>query len=113
MTPESSFPLSRDADSRRSPKSEEPRLVLVEWEDSFGCSSSWASVEHVNPCTLVCRSVGWLIHDAADCKVIVPHLTMPNANVERQGCGDMTIPTSAVRKLVPISVEGDVELANR
>jgi hypothetical protein len=79
-------------------------LVLVEWLDSFGCSSTWQPLavdDAIAP--LVCRSVGWLVHDGAACKVLVPHIAgtaqpfSPN-----QGCGDMTIPTCAVLRIVDL-----------
>lgn len=89
--------------ARSETRQEEPRLVLVEWEDSYGCSASWVSVEGNPPSTLLCRSVGWLIHDRDDCKVIVPHLTIPNTAVQQQGCGDMTIPAKAIIRVTPLS----------
>jgi len=79
------------------------RLVFVEWLDSYGCSSTWQSIENCNPQAMVCYSVGWLLHDGKDCKVIVPHITDPNSNVvNRQGCGDMTIPVRAILRLVDL-----------
>jgi len=57
---------------------------------------------------MVCRSVGWLIHDDKKVKVVVPHLNQANhPNADLQGCGDMTIPTSAIRKIT------DIKIANR
>ncbi len=74
------------------------RLVLVEWLDSFGCSSTWQTIGDLAPKPLVCRSVGWLAYDGRDCKVLIPHL----AESEKQGCGDMTIPTKAVRRILTL-----------
>jgi len=79
------------------------RLVLVEWEDSLGCSSSWAPLEDSDPKVLLCRSVGWLLHDGDQCKTIVPHVTEQMTGIDRQGCGDMTIPTAAIRQIVDLS----------
>jgi hypothetical protein len=81
------------------------RLVYIEWEDSYGCSSNWEDLENCLPAPMMCRSVGWLIHDDKKCKVVVPHLNQadhPNSNL--QGCGDMTIPTSAIRKIVDVRI---------
>lgn len=81
------------------------RLVLIEWVDSYGCSSEWADLEGCNPAPMVCRSVGWLIHDGKDCKVIVPHLSQhEHPNAGQQGCGDMTIPTSAVLSVADVGI---------
>lgn len=76
------------------------RLVLVEWVDSFGCSSTWQPINDPAPTPLVCRSVGWLAHDGKDCKLLIPHMSAQ----EDQGCGDMTIPTSAVRSMVDLVI---------
>lgn len=73
--------------------------VYIEWEDSHGVSSDWQYLSQCKPSVVVCKSVGWLIHDGKECKVVVPHLT-DSAHVKRQGCGDMTIPTAAVLKMV-------------
>lgn len=79
------------------------RLVLVEWMDSYGCSSEWQPIAGCNPKALRCQSVGWLLHDGDDCKVIVPHLSdAEHSQAEQQGCGDMTIPTQAILKISDI-----------
>ena len=78
------------------------RLVLIEWVDSFGCSSDWQEIGNLSPTAQSCRSVGWLAHDGDDCKVIVPHLSEPHESVKPQGCGDMTIPTCAIQRVVDL-----------
>ncbi len=75
------------------------KLVLIEWVDSFGCSPSWTELSEVKPKPMRCRSVGWLIYDGDDCKVIVPHVSEDHDRAERQGCGDMTIPNQAILKM--------------
>lgn len=49
---------------------DEPRLVLVEWEDSFGCASTWEDLSVEAPSPLLCRSTGWLVHADDKCHVI-------------------------------------------
>ena len=81
------------------------QLVLIEWMDSFGCSSDWQTLEGDNFKPLVYRSVGWLLHDSDDCKVVVPHATDAiNGSVSKQGCGDMTIPTKSVISIKSLSI---------
>lgn len=80
------------------------KLVYMEWVDSYGCSSDWISLEDCKPKELVCKSVGWLLFDGPECKVIVPHIAEESPNTIAQGCGDMTIPTSAIRKIVDLVV---------
>ena len=78
------------------------RLVLVDWLDSCGCSSSWEDVdEDMKPSVPACRSVGWLAHDGDDLKVIIPHMAENKSG--RQGCGDMTIPAVAIRRIVDLA----------
>lgn len=72
-------------------------LVLIEWVDSYGCSSNWQPLAGASSVPMVCQSVGWLLRDTSDCKVIVPHISDPHhSTIGAQGCGDMTIPTKAV-----------------
>ncbi len=77
------------------------RLVLVEWEDSHGVSANWEYVSNCDPYVLVCKSVGWLIHEDDKCKVVVPHLTASD-KAREQGCGDMTIPAACVLRIVEL-----------
>lgn len=81
------------------------RLVYVEWLDSYGCSASWQHLSAGKAAPMVCRSVGWLLHDTNDCKVVVPHVSDADRNdLEAQGCGDMTIPTAAIVRLVTLKI---------
>ena len=84
------------------------RLVLITWEDSYGCSSVWEPFRKPfsPPQRQVCRSVGWLVHDGEDCKVVVPHIATGVGDAPDEGCGDMAIPSSAVLSLVDL-VEPD------
>ena len=87
------------------------KLVLVEWEDSCGCSSDWGYVDEANQSVapVLCRSVGWLLVDNNRCKVVVPHLTEEDhERSRRQGCGDMTIPTSSVRSIKQLRPGRDI-----
>lgn len=81
------------------------RLVIIEWLDSYGCSSSWQDLANCEPDVMVCKSVGWLVHDSDSCKVIVPHLNQPDhTSVSQQGCGDMTIPTASIVKILDVGI---------
>ena len=82
------------------------RLVLIEWVDSLGVGGQWESLKDRtdDPEEFLCYSAGWLIIDGERNKVIVPHIhdTNENLGAEFSGCGDMTIPTSAVRRIVDL-----------
>lgn len=79
------------------------RLVLIEWADSLGCSSSWTPLAGVDPKPLICQSVGWLLHDDAEVKVVVPHVSKASPHADQQGCGDMLIPARSVIRMVDLS----------
>lgn len=95
--PRRSRSISRPRRSRSN-----PILVYIEWLDSFGCSPEWQPLDGCKPRALICKSVGWLISDGHDCKLVVPHLTTPHASAKPQGCGDMTIPTKAIIRMVEL-----------
>jgi hypothetical protein len=77
------------------------KLVYIQWEDSYGCTSSWERIAGRSPSVTVCESVGWLVHEDETCKVVVPHLHRPESkDTDASGCGDMIIPASAIRKIV-------------
>ena len=65
------------------------KLVLVDWLDSHQ-SRGWQDVERIEEAAepLYCRSVGWLLAENPDCKVLVPHVSGErNGTVLLQGCG--------------------------
>ena len=77
------------------------KLVLIEWLDSHS-GRGWQDVERLEQAAepLYCRSVGWLLSDKKDCKVIVPHIAgEKNGDIMLQGCGDLAIPTVAIAKI--------------
>lgn len=80
--------------------------MMIEWFDSYGCSIDWREFGELGATRpLKCRSVGWLVHDGEDCKVVVPHMVdgaSSGADVEDQGCGDMTIPACAILRVVDL-----------
>lgn len=70
------------------------KLVLIEWLDSHR-TEGW----HVDdPATepILCRSVGWLLHDGKGAKTIAGHITDQEPP---QRCGEMTIPACCIRKM--------------
>lgn len=82
------------------------RLVYVEWEDSLVGTSGWCETDGAQPSPVLVQSVGWLVHDGKDCKLIVPHLSdAEHSNAKQQGCGDITIPASCIKKLVQLQLK--------
>lgn len=80
------------------------KLVLIEWDDAFGVNTDWQSLgllEGRDIQVMVCRSVGWLAKETDELVVVIPHLSqLHHSWAEQQGCGDMTIPKSAIRRMV-------------
>lgn len=75
-----------------------PKLVLIEWLDSHS-GRGWQTMEQLERAAtpLYCRSVGWLLAERKDCKVIVPHIGgEKNGDAVMIGCGDLTIPTDSI-----------------
>lgn len=77
------------------------KLVLVEWLDAHS-GRGWQVMANFEEAAepLYCQSVGWLAVDREDCKVIVPHIAGErNGDIMLQGCGDLTIPASAIERI--------------
>ncbi len=68
-----------------------PKLVLIEWLASHIAPRRSTDEPSTEP--VVCRSVGWLVHDGKRAKTISPHMT---DEAEPQRAGEMTIPSGAV-----------------
>lgn len=73
-------------------------LVLIEWQDSHYVPG-WHTNEPVKE-PLLCRSVGWLMHDGEDAKTVASHLTDEE---DPQRLGEITIPTRAVLRILLLS----------
>ncbi len=83
------------------------KLVMIEWVDSHS-GRGWQSLGELEEAAepLYCMSVGWLIKETEQCKVIVPHISgEENGDIILQGCGDITIPKKAIVKESLIKVE--------
>lgn len=76
-------------------------LVLVEWEDSRQPTSHWqrlCELELEGICK--CVSVGFLVHDGEDKKVLAPNMADIEDEHNIQASGLINIPASAVTKMV-------------
>ena len=67
------------------------RLVLIEWLDSHYVSGWHSDEPNAEP--LLCRSVGWLLHDDEKAKTIAAHVTDEETP---QRSGEITIPSVSV-----------------
>ena len=83
------------------------KIVLIEWLDSHS-GRGWQTLDELEGKTepLYCQSVGWLIKETKDCKVIVPHISgEENGDIMLQGCGDMIIPNKAIIRVKLLKAE--------
>jgi hypothetical protein len=86
------------------PKPDNLKLVLIEYLDSSRDPAGFAYLEdQPKPRPERCQSVGWLIHDDKFCKVVMPHMATNEDGV--QGCGNMTIPTCAIQRIVELKIQ--------
>lgn len=91
---------------RRKTRADGYPLVYVEWEDSAVGTTGWGETAGAAPSVVTVRSVGWLVYEAKDCKLIVPHLSQhDHADAKQQGCGDMTIPASSIRRIIRLQLK--------
>lgn len=91
------------------------KLLLIKWADSFGVSPTWASLssikERVVP--LIATSVGFEAYRDKAVVVLVPHVTPETDCCEGQGCGEMTIPISAIISEDELIVGGNLRHEGR
>lgn len=79
-------------------------LVMIEWEDSAQPIAAWAYLASFKaPGTVLCASVGWLIHNTAQMKVLAPNMGALNDENSVQVSGVIQIPTRCVIKVTAIS----------
>lgn len=77
------------------------KLILVHWLDSHS-GRGWRNLEDIKECAKVlpCKSVGWLAFEDDNCVTVIPHIYDEKSwNIYIQGCGEMTIPNEAIKKI--------------
>lgn len=80
------------------------RLVKVTWIDSYGVGASWQPLSEASDVEHTCISVGYLAKDGRNVKVVVPHYSPVNKEIdaEEQGCGDMAIPCGSIIEMIDL-----------
>lgn len=74
-------------------------LVLIEWEDSAQPIAAWQFASQFDDyTTLVCRSVGWLVHDGDEVKGLAANVA-DFGDDDFQMSGLIRIPTRCVRSV--------------
>ena len=95
-------------------------LVRIEWMDSSQPIASWKFLSYYRdnpgrPCK--CVSVGWMIRDDEDLKVLVANFGGVENEVDPertpQACGVIQIPTCCVVRISALNERGDKQLFPR
>ena len=78
--------------------------VIVEWMDSRRPDAGWKHLGDAQNWTAVkCASVGWLVADGLDRKVLAPNMAEIDDASNRQLAGEIVIPTSCVLRVTPLT----------
>ncbi len=78
-------------------------LVMITWEDSRQPISAWTRLSELPECTPVqCVTVGWLLRDGADAKVIAQTMGDIDCDDDMQAGGVMVIPARCVLSVVEL-----------
>ena len=84
------------------------KLVLIEWLDSHS-GHGWHPLDDLAQAAkpVRCQSVGWLVSEANQHKVVVPHISGDqDEGVTPHGRGDITIPNRAIVKMTELPLSG-------
>lgn len=82
--------------NREKPNTEHP-LVMIEWTDASRLSAGWMDYADIpDPYLHRCLSVGFLISENKDGKIIVPTIADVEHPDNRHTYGGMMIPKSAI-----------------
>ena len=78
-------------------------LVIAEWEDSRQPSSEWQRLSEFEPDGICqCVSVGFLIYDGEDYKMIAQNMADIYNDENMQVSGLIHIPTACITKITPL-----------
>lgn len=81
-----------------------PQLVFIDWEDSAQPLAEWRYLDDLGPLEVVqCQSVGFLVHDGDDVKVLAPNVG-DLGREHAQACGLMRIPTRCIVRVRQLSL---------
>ena len=85
-------------------------LVLVEWIDASRIYDGWLDLKDVpNPTPHKCVSVGFLVSDTAEGKILIPTIADIEHPENRHTYGGMLIPGAAVLSVKPLDFRASYE----
>jgi len=71
------------------------KVELIEWLDSFGCSSSWSEIQPIET-VLMCKSVGFVISENDKTVSLANSVAYETEDTKEQANGIMTIPKVSI-----------------
>lgn len=75
-------------------------IVIIEWQDSCGCSPGWIDTKDITLVHQICYSVGYLWQLTDNEVLIVPHFASGcDGHSIEACCGDMSIPISSIQSI--------------
>lgn len=79
-------------------------LVMIQWLDSRQPDPTWQHLHNLEiPKPVECATVGWLVHDGSDCKILCQNVGDFEGNAQVGGV--MTIPSRAVLRIDVLTSE--------
>lgn len=75
------------------------KVTVIEWEDSYGASGGWQSLEGYKPGTLTCISCGFVAYSDKKVVALAPNFAASTTYTHEQGNGLMVIPKSCIRRV--------------
>jgi hypothetical protein len=72
------------------------KIEIVEWIDSFGCTSTWSEIKPIST-ILICQTVGFVISENEDVISIANSVAEETDNTVEQANGIMTIPKACIK----------------
>lgn len=79
------------------------KAVFIEWEDSYGCSSTWQGLENYSHDILKISSIGFIIKEDENLISISGNYAPETDNTKQQANGIITIPKKCIVSMKPIS----------
>lgn len=84
-------------------KNIQPKLVLIEWEDSCQPLPAWRHIADLPESRVIqCCSVGWLVSEANGVKMVAPNMGDIDSEDNLQASGIIRIPEAAITRMVEL-----------
>ncbi len=78
-------------------ESQKYKIELIEWVDSFGCSSGWSEIQQINT-YLKCITIGFVVSETDNTVSLANSIALETDDTKEQANGIMTIPLVCILK---------------